>query len=82
MGVPSGLDGKESACQCRRPRFNLWTRKIPWRREWLPTPVFLPENLMDRGAWWAINHGVEKSLSTHTQSSRWRGEALPSAINN
>ena len=19
-----------------------WVRKIPWRREWLPTPVFLP----------------------------------------
>ena len=22
-----------------------WVRKIPWRREWLPTPVFLPHNL-------------------------------------
>ena len=21
--------------QCRRPSFNLWIRKIPWRREWL-----------------------------------------------
>ena len=20
-----------------------WVRKIPWRREWQPTPVFLPE---------------------------------------
>ena len=20
-----------------------WVEKIPWRREWLPTPVFLPE---------------------------------------
>ena len=27
--------------QCRRPRFNSWVRKIPWRREWKPTPVFL-----------------------------------------
>ena len=24
-----------------RPRFDPWVRKIPWRREWLPTPVFL-----------------------------------------
>ena len=24
------------------PRFDPWVRKIPWRREWLPTPVFLP----------------------------------------
>ena len=25
------------------------------------TPVFLPENPMDRGAWWAMVHGVAKS---------------------
>ena len=28
--------------QCRRLRFNPWIGKIPWRREWQPTPVFLP----------------------------------------
>ena len=28
--------------QCGRPGFNLWVGKIPWRKEWLPTPVFLP----------------------------------------
>ena len=28
--------------QCRRPGFNPWVRKIPWRREWLLTPVFFP----------------------------------------
>ena len=32
-----------SVClQCRRPEFNPWVRKIPWRRKWQPTPVFLP----------------------------------------
>ena len=30
-------------CRCRRPRFNPWVGKIPWRRKWQPTPVFLPE---------------------------------------
>ena len=35
------LSGKESTCQCRRPRFNPWVRKIPWRRKWQPTAVFL-----------------------------------------
>ena len=34
--------GEESTCQCRRCGFNLWVRKIPWRRKWQPTPVFLP----------------------------------------
>ena len=27
---------------CRILGFDLWVRKISWRREWLPTPVFLP----------------------------------------
>ena len=28
--------------QYRRPGFDPWVGKIPWRREWQPTPVFLP----------------------------------------
>ena len=28
--------------QCGRPGFDPWVGKIPWRRQWLPTPVFLP----------------------------------------
>ena len=45
LGLPRWLSGKESTCQCRRSRrwgFNPWVGKIPWRREWQPTPVFLP----------------------------------------
>ena len=40
--LPWWHNGKESACQCKRLWFNPWFRKIPWRREWQPTPVFLP----------------------------------------
>ena len=39
---PGGTVGKQSICQCRRPGFPLWVSKIPWRRGWQPTPVFLP----------------------------------------
>ena len=28
--------------ECKRRRFSLWVRKIPWRRKWQPTLVFLP----------------------------------------
>ena len=28
--------------QCRRPRFDSWVRKIHWRKDKLPTPVFFP----------------------------------------
>ena len=41
-GLPWWLSGKESACQCRRHKFDPWVRKIPWRRKWQPTVVFLP----------------------------------------
>ena len=41
-GLSQWLNGKESACQCRRHKFDPWVRKIPWRRKWQPTPVFLP----------------------------------------
>ena len=40
-GFPPGSDGKEST-HMGRPGFNPWVRKIAWRREWQPTPVFLP----------------------------------------
>ena len=42
---PHGPRGNEPACQCRghkSPGFNPWVRKIPCRRKWQSTPVFLP----------------------------------------
>ena len=41
MGFPGSSVGKESACNAEA-NFNPWFGKIPWRREWLPTPIFLP----------------------------------------
>ena len=44
-GLPGGASDKEPACQCRkhkRREFDPWVGKIPWRRAWQPTPVFLP----------------------------------------
>jgi len=31
-----------SSAEDMRLKFNPWVRKIPWRRAWQPTPVFLP----------------------------------------
>jgi len=41
-GLPSELSGWRICLQCRRPRFDSWVGKIPWRRKWQSTPVFLP----------------------------------------
>ena len=60
QGFPGGAHGKESAWQCRRHkrhRFDPWVGKIPWRRAWQPTPVFLPgefhgqRSLVDYSPW-------------------------------
>ena len=40
--LPWWLSGKEFTCQCRRHRLDPWVRKMPWRRKWQHTPVFLP----------------------------------------
>ena len=44
-----GASGKESACQCRRLGSNPWVGKMPWRRAWQPTLVFVPGK--PRGQW-------------------------------
>ena len=44
-GFPCGTSCKEPTCQYRTHkscRFDPWVGKIPWRRAWQPTPVFLP----------------------------------------
>ena len=41
-GLPWWLGWYRICPQCRRPKFDPWFGKIPWRREWLPTSVILP----------------------------------------
>ena len=62
-------------CQCKRRerrRCNPWVGKIPCTRTRQPTPIFLPGESVDRGAWWATVHWVARSqtrlkrLSTHS----------------
>ena len=40
--------------QCRRPGFDPWVGKIPWRRERLPIPVFLPGELHGQYNPWGL----------------------------
>jgi len=46
----------ESTLRMRWPKYWSFSFSI-----WQPTPVLLPENPMDAGAWWAAVHGVAKS---------------------
>ena len=68
---PGGSDGKESANNMgsiRDAGLIPGLGRFPWRRAWLPTPVFLPGESMDRGAWRALVHSVTKSRTWLTLS--------------
>ena len=73
MGVVEGMtSGKESTCQCRRPGFNPWVKKIPGEGSDNPLQYSCLGNPMDRGAWWATVHRLVKSLaqlSSHTHTN-------------
>ena len=44
-----------------RPGFDLWVGKIPWKRKWQPTPIFLPGKSQGHRSLLGTDHGVAKS---------------------
>ena len=47
LGFPCGSDGKESACNAGDSG-SILGQKIPWRRKWQSTPVFLPREFHEQ----------------------------------
>ena len=62
--------------ECRRPGYDPWVSKIPWRRKWQPTPVFLPgrfhglRSLVGYSPWSLNESEMTEWLSTHTHCVR------------
>ena len=80
-GFPVGLDGKVSTCNAgdrRRPGFDSWVGKIPWRMEFQPTPISCLENPMDRKAWQATVHEVAKSQTRLSDKNMFFESVMPS----
>ena len=61
MGFPGGSDGKESACSAGDQGSIPGLGRSPGEGNGSPLQYPCPENLMDRGAWWTVVHGVAKS---------------------
>ena len=80
QGFPGALRGKEPASQCRRckkSRFNPWVGKIPWRRAWQPTPVFLPgESYGQRSLAGYSPWGCKESEMTERLSMNTHGKGV------
>ena len=53
--------------QCRRPGFDLWVGKIPWIREWEPTPVFFPGESHGPRSLWGYSPWDSKESDTTEQ---------------
>ena len=62
--------------------FDLWIREICWRREWHPTPGFLPGKSHGQGSlagcspWGHQELDMTERLSTVVKIERWKTEGL------
>ena len=61
LGFPGGSDDKESACNARDLGSITGLGRSPAEGNGYPIQYLCLENSMDRGAWWAVVHGVAKS---------------------
>ena len=74
-GLPWCSDGKEPTCNVgdlgsiEPPRFNLWVGKIPWRKTWQLTPVFLPGDSQ-----WTEEPGWLQSMGLQRVLHKWATE--------
>ena len=84
-GLPWWLSGKESSCNAGDAGdlgMIPWVGKIPWRRKWQPTSVFLPgkshgqRNQADHSPWGHKELDTIEWLSTHTPVYGWP-DSLP-----
>ena len=71
--MPHGSVVKSLPTSARhRCRFDPWVGKIPWRRKWQPTPVFLPGKCMEPGRlysqWGHKESDTTERLITHTHT--------------
>ena len=64
LPFPESSDSKESAWNAGDLGFDSWIGKIPWRREWQPTPVFLLGDSYGQRSLMGYNSWGRKELDT------------------
>ena len=74
--LPWWLIRIESSYQCRGGMFDPWIRKMPWRRKWQPTPVFLPgkshgQKSLVRYSPWGLKSYTRLSNQTTKSVQEW-----------
>ena len=86
LKFPRWFSGKESACQCRRRRFDPWVGTIPLEKEMATHSGILAQKIPQRSLVSYSPRGHQESdttecLSTQTHTEGWGGEvACPSSL--
>ena len=71
--------GSAGEYQAWRPRSNPWVRKIPWRREWLLTSVFLTAKFHGQKILVGYSPKDHKGSDTTEQLSTYRQKVVAKA---
>ena len=67
----------------RETQYNPWVRKIPWRRKWQTTPVFLPgefhrqKSLTGYSPWGCKELGTTERLTLSLKDHKQRTVKIP-----
>ena len=70
QGLPRWLRGNEPACSEGDAGLSPGSGRLPWRRKWQLTLIFLLENPIVRGVWEATAHGLVELDSTKSLPPR------------
>ena len=60
MNFPAGGSAIKNPLAMQEIRFDPWVGKIPWRKKWQPTPVFLPGKSHGQRSLVGTVHGVAR----------------------
>ena len=65
LWLPWWLRWQRICPQCRRTGFDPWAGKFLWRREWQPTPIFLPREFHGQRSLAGYNPGGSQRVRHH-----------------
>ena len=80
QGLSRWFSGKESVCNAGNPGLIPGSGRSPGTRNGNPLQYSCLKNPMDRGTWWATDHGIAKELDTTEHTCLKTDNPIPSGL--